>query len=58
VMLDPGETKHVEITLPRDAFAYWSSTTRDWKVDAGNRFTIGVGVSERDIRAQKTLEVF
>jgi beta-glucosidase len=58
VMLNPGETKRVEITLSRDAFAYWSSTTRDWKVDAGNRFTIEAGVSERDIRAKKTLKIF
>jgi len=58
VLLDPGETKRVEITLPRDAFAYWSSTTRDWKVDAGNKFTIEAGVSERDVRARKTLKVF
>jgi beta-glucosidase len=57
-MLNPGQTKRVEITLPRDAFTYWSSTARDWKVDAGNRFTIEVGVSERDIRAKKTLKVF
>jgi beta-glucosidase len=58
VMLNPGETKRVEITLPRDAFAYWSSTTKDWKVDAGNKFTIEAGVSERDIKAKETLEVF
>jgi beta-glucosidase len=58
VMLNPGETKRVKITLPRDAFAYWSSTTRDWKVDAGNKFTIEAGISERDITAKETLEVF
>jgi len=58
VMLDPGQTRRIEITLPRDAFAYWSATARDWKVDAGNKFTIEAGVSERDIRAQKTVKVF
>jgi len=58
VMLNPGETKRVAITLPRDAFAYWSSTTKNWKVDAGNKFTIEAGVSERDISAKKTLKVF
>jgi beta-glucosidase len=57
VMLNPGETKRVEITLPRDAFAYWSSTAKNWKVDAGNKFTIEAGVSERDISAKETLEV-
>ena len=58
VMLNAGETKRVEITLPRDAFAYWSPATRDWKVDAGNKFTIEAGVSERDISTKETLEVF
>ena len=58
VMLNAGETKRVEITLPREAFAYWSPATRDWKVDAGNKFTIEAGVSERDISANETLEVF
>lgn len=58
VMLEPGQTKRVEITLPRDAFAYWSSATKNWKVDAGNEFTMEAGVSERDIRARKTLKLF
>jgi beta-glucosidase len=57
VMLNAGETKRVEITLPRDAFAYWSSTTKNWTVDAGNKFIIEAGVSERDISAKETLEV-
>jgi beta-glucosidase len=58
VMLDPGQTKRVQIMLSRDAFAYWSSTSRDWKVDTGNKFTIEAGVSERDISAKETLKVF
>jgi beta-glucosidase len=58
VMLNPRQTKRVKITLPRDAFAYWSPTARDWKVDTGNKFTIEAGVSERDISAKKTLKVF
>jgi beta-glucosidase len=58
VMLDPGQTQRVEITLPREAFAYWSATTKNWKVDAGNKFTIEAGISERDLRAQETLRVF
>ena len=55
VTLNPGQTKRVEITLPRHAFAYWSSTTKNWTVDAGNKFTIEAGVSERDISARETL---
>jgi len=58
VMLNSGQTKRVEVTLPHDAFAYWSSTTGNWKVDAGNKFTIEAGVSERDISVRETLAVF
>jgi beta-glucosidase len=58
VTLAPGETRHVEITLPRQSFAYWSPARKDWTVDAGNRFTIEAGVSERDIRASQTISVF
>ncbi|HEX5399889.1 MAG TPA: glycoside hydrolase family 3 C-terminal domain-containing protein [Verrucomicrobiae bacterium] len=53
--LAPGESKHLEITLPRDAFAYWSSAVKDWTVDAGHRFTIEAGFSERDIRARQAI---
>ena len=58
VTLAPGQTSKVEITLPRASFAYWSPAAKDWTVDAGNNFTIEAGVSERDIRATKTIKVF
>ncbi len=57
VTLAPGQTGKVEITLPRASFAYWSPTGKDWTVDAGNTFTIEAGLSERDIRATKTIKV-
>jgi beta-glucosidase len=56
--LAPGESRKVQITLPREAFAYWSPTTKDWTVDAGNKFTIEAGVSERDIRVKQTVIVY
>jgi beta-glucosidase len=56
VALEPGQSKKVEIILPRESFAYWSPASKDWTVDAGNRFTIEAGVSERDIRASKTIQ--
>jgi beta-glucosidase len=57
VTLAPGESRTVEITLPREAFAYWSPASKAWTVDGGNQFTVEAGVSERDIRATKTITV-
>ncbi|MGD0412637.1 MAG: glycoside hydrolase family 3 N-terminal domain-containing protein [Verrucomicrobiota bacterium] len=55
VTLAPGQSKSAGITLPRESFAYWSPATKDWAVDAGSKFTIEAGISERDIRAAQTL---
>ena len=55
--LAPGETRHVQIALPREAFSYWSSTKKAWTVDAGNAFTIEAGLSERDIQAKQSVQV-
>jgi beta-glucosidase len=52
VMLKPGETRRVQISLPKDAFSYWSPDKKDWTVDAGHQFTIEAGMSERDIKAK------
>ena len=55
VKLAPGEKRNVQLTLPRESFAYWSPATKDWAVDTANKFTIEAGVSERDIRAIQSL---
>ena len=57
VMLDPDQTRRVEITLPQDAFAYWSPDKKDWTVDSGGRFTIEAGVSEREIVLKDTITI-
>jgi beta-glucosidase len=44
VQLNPGETKHVSVTLDKRAFAYYDVTGKDWKIDPGH-FTISVGDS-------------
>ena len=54
--LEPGQSKEVEYVLTRDAFAYWDPSIKDWTVDAGHKFTIEAAVSERDIRASKTIQ--
>ena len=44
VVLEPGETKHVSVTLDARAFAYWSADSRKWAIDPG-KFTVHVGDS-------------
>ena len=47
VALDPGETKHVSVTLDRRSLAYWDVTSHGWKVDPG-KFAVYVGDSSAD----------
>ena len=56
VALKAGETKRVEISLPRDSFAFWSPEKKDWAVEPG-KFKIEAGASARDIRIEKTFLV-
>jgi beta-glucosidase len=44
VSLEPGETKHVSVTLDARAFAYWDTSASNWTIDAG-KFTVRVGDS-------------
>ena len=57
VMLEPDQVRRVEITLPQEAFAYWSPEKKDWTVDSGARFTIEAAVSERDIELKDTVKI-
>jgi beta-glucosidase len=54
VSLSPGETKSVEVTLPRDAFAYFDPERKAWTVDDTD-FTIDVGASSGDLRQHGTV---
>jgi beta-glucosidase len=56
IVLQPGESKTVEIALNRRAFAFWSPTAKDWTVEPG-QFTIEAGRSARDIRLTETVDV-
>ena len=53
--IEPGATKHVEIVLGPDAFAYWSPEKKAWVTDAGKTFTIEAAASERDIKAKQEI---
>jgi len=44
VLLEPGETKHLSVSLDARAFAYWSPEGKEWTIEPGN-FTVHVGDS-------------
>ena len=56
VMLEPGETKDVSITLDRRSLAYWSVESGDWKVDPG-RFIVYVGDSSEHLPLQADFNI-
>ena len=56
VELAVGETKTVTFCLEKRAFAYWNTELADWHVPSGI-YTIKVGASSRDIRAEKVVEM-
>jgi beta-glucosidase len=53
VALEPGASRTVTFALGDRAFAFWSDT--GWVVEPG-AFTIRIGASSRDIRAEATIE--
>lgn len=56
VELAPGESKTVELTLNRRAFAYYDAQAGGWRVDSGT-YTVEAGSSSRDIRLTQTVTV-
>ncbi|MCL5671026.1 MAG: glycoside hydrolase family 3 C-terminal domain-containing protein [Acidobacteria bacterium] len=48
VMLKPGETQRVSVTLNRRSLAYWSTKSEGWKVDPG-KFVVYVGDSSQHV---------
>jgi beta-glucosidase len=56
VMLEPGETKTVKITLTREAFAFWDDLQHAWVAEAGE-FEVLVGSSSQDIRVRALFEL-
>lgn len=49
VVLEPGKSKTVQLSLPRSAFAYYDVQTQAWRVEPGV-FRFLVGSSAQDIR--------
>ncbi|TRX59222.1 glycosyl hydrolase [Fulvivirga sp. M361] len=49
VSLKPGESKKVEFSLDKEAFAFWSPISKKWIVEPGE-FGIEIGASSRDLK--------
>lgn len=56
VFLKAGESATVRMTLPKDAFTYYSTNAKDFVVDAGT-YNIMLGFSSRDIKTQKPVQI-
>ena len=54
VRLNPGETKHVTLTLDARAFSYWDETAHKWTIEPG-KFVIHVGDSSENTPLQADL---
>lgn len=49
VMLQPGETQAVTVTLDKGAMSYYDENKKEWVAEPGE-FEVQVGASSRDIR--------
>ncbi|MDY5662122.1 MAG: fibronectin type III-like domain-contianing protein, partial [Coriobacteriales bacterium] len=56
VLLDPGETQHITLTLDGSSFRYWDDEAHRWRVDEG-AYKVKIGASSRDIRLAETIEL-
>ncbi|MCL5005634.1 MAG: glycoside hydrolase family 3 C-terminal domain-containing protein [Acidobacteria bacterium] len=56
VMLAPGQSQRVTVTLDRRSLAYWSDKANGWKVDPG-KFIIYVGDSSEHVPLQAGITV-
>jgi beta-glucosidase len=56
VMLQPGESKDIIITLPVDAFRFFDEKKMEWVLEPG-KFQIMAGSSSRDIRLTKEIDL-
>lgn len=56
VTLEPGESKTVNFTLSKRAFAYWNMEINDWYVESG-KYKIAISKSSRDIELEAEVYV-
>lgn len=56
ISLEPGEKKHITISLDDKAFRYYDVNTLNWVVEPGT-YTIYVASSVTDVRLKKTIDI-
>ncbi|KAF7531021.1 hypothetical protein G7054_g9262 [Neopestalotiopsis clavispora] len=56
VTIQPGESATVVFALRRRDLSVWDTTAQNWKVESGD-YTISIGASSRDLKAEATLPV-
>ena len=56
VDLQPGETKTVNFTLCKRAFAYWNTIIHDWVADTGN-YKVQIAKSSREVAVEAPIHV-
>ncbi|MEJ2055577.1 MAG: fibronectin type III-like domain-contianing protein, partial [Calditrichaceae bacterium] len=54
--LEPGAQKALKISIPKDAFAFYSEEKNQWVIEPGE-FEILVGSSSVDIRLRKKIKI-
>jgi beta-glucosidase len=56
VVLEPGQSVPVEITVSAEDLAYWSVAEQSWLVEGGE-YVVMVGSSSRDLRLSQTVSL-
>jgi beta-glucosidase len=56
ISLQPGESKKIEFTLDKSAFAFYDDTNNAWKIEPGE-FVVHVGSSSKDIYLTKSIDL-
>ncbi|MCM1111548.1 MAG: glycoside hydrolase family 3 C-terminal domain-containing protein, partial [Clostridium sp.] len=56
VYLEPGESRRVTLTLPRQAFAYYDTDSHDFVVPSG-RYHVALGFSSADLPAKVPVDL-
>jgi beta-glucosidase len=56
VELQPGQTRHVRLTLDARSFSHWDTATHAWAIAPGE-YSVMAGSSSRDLRLRATVQV-
>ena len=54
VMLEPGESKTVTLSIDRKSLAFWDVGTHDWAVNPGS-FTLLIGNSAQNVQCKGSI---